>query len=83
MLADLARCDIFGVLRPSDRERLASLFIPRSFNKDEIIFPKGDLGLGLYLIRGGRVKICAVSRKRLTVLNTRELNRIACHDEDN
>lgn len=68
--SDLAGCEIFSVLRPSDRERLASLFIPRSFAKDEIIFLKGDPGLSLYLIRSGRVKICAFDRDGVELVFT-------------
>jgi CRP-like cAMP-binding protein len=59
---ELSGCDVFTALDGSDRERLASLLRPRSFSKNEVIFLKGDSGLGLYLIRRGRVKICVVDR---------------------
>jgi CRP/FNR family cyclic AMP-dependent transcriptional regulator len=59
---ELGCCDIFTALDNSDRERLASLLRPRAFNKNEVVFLKGDPGLGLYLIHRGRIKICAVDR---------------------
>jgi CRP/FNR family cyclic AMP-dependent transcriptional regulator len=59
---ELSGCDIFIALDASDQERLASLLRPRSFNKNEIIFLKGDPGVGLYLISSGRVKIYVIDR---------------------
>lgn len=58
--SELSDCEIFRSLGSSDRERLSSLVRRRAFNKQEIVFLKGDPGFGLYLIRGGRVKICAL-----------------------
>lgn len=50
---ELSSCDIFSALEPSHQERLALLFRPRSFHKNEIIFLKGDL-LGDMAILDGR-----------------------------
>jgi CRP/FNR family transcriptional regulator, cyclic AMP receptor protein len=59
---EFAGHEIFSSLDPSHREKLKSLFRPRSFCSNEIIFSKGDPGFGLYLIRSGRVKICVIDR---------------------
>lgn len=59
---ELAGSEIFGALAATDGERLSSLLIPRSFQKDQVIFLKGDPGFGLYLIRSGKVKVCAIDR---------------------
>jgi CRP/FNR family cyclic AMP-dependent transcriptional regulator len=50
---------VFGALSSSDQQRLVSLLIPKSFNPNETIFMQGEEGHGLYLIRSGKVKICA------------------------
>jgi CRP/FNR family transcriptional regulator, cyclic AMP receptor protein len=60
---DLDNCDIFSSLDKANGERLLTLFRSRSFLKDEIIFLKGDPASSLYVIRSGRVKICAVDRQ--------------------
>ena len=60
--SELAGCDLFNSLDLSQREHLKSLFRPRSFRKNEVIFLKGDPAFGLYLICGGRVKICVIDR---------------------
>lgn len=70
LLLELNGYEIFGVLEDSDRARIAALFRPRSFNKNEIIFQKGDSGFGLYLIRNGRVKICVTDRNGIELIFT-------------
>jgi CRP/FNR family cyclic AMP-dependent transcriptional regulator len=67
---ELGECEIFSALDAPDRERLASLLRPRSFKKNEIIFLKGDSGFGLYLIRSGKVKICAIDRRGVELIFT-------------
>jgi CRP/FNR family transcriptional regulator, cyclic AMP receptor protein len=62
--------EIFKELSLSDRERLKALFRPRSFSQNEIIFQKGDPGFGLYLIRGGRVKIYVLDRRGVELVFT-------------
>ena len=59
----LDSCDIFASLDVANKERLKLLFRPRSFHNNEVIFLKGDPGLGLYLIHSGRAKICVVDRE--------------------
>ena len=68
--AMLGVCEIFSALDALDQERLASLLKPRLFNKDKIIFLKGDPGIGLYLIRSGRVKICVVDQNGVELIFT-------------
>jgi CRP/FNR family transcriptional regulator, cyclic AMP receptor protein len=60
---DLNKFDIFSSLDTPDKERLKSLLRPRSFHKNEVIFLKGDPGVGLYIIYHGRVKICVFDRQ--------------------
>ncbi len=55
---DLDSFDIFSSLDTSNKNKLKSLLHPRSFHKNEVIFLKGDPGIGLYVIHRGRVKIC-------------------------
>ncbi len=61
---------LFSSLKPSDQARLKSLFKPRSFQQNEIIFLKGDQGFGLYLIHSGKVKICVVDRHGVELIFT-------------
>jgi CRP/FNR family cyclic AMP-dependent transcriptional regulator len=63
-------CDVFRSLAPSTRKRILPLCISRSFDKNEIIFLKGDPGDGLYLIRLGRIKISAVDRQGTELIFT-------------
>jgi CRP-like cAMP-binding protein len=67
---ELSSCAIFSALDAHDKERLASLLRPQSFNKDEIIFLKGDSGSDLYLIRSGKVKICVTDRNGFELIFT-------------
>jgi CRP/FNR family cyclic AMP-dependent transcriptional regulator len=59
MLTALTGTGIFGAIASPDQQRLASLLRNRSFSPNETIFMQGDEGHGLYLIRSGRIKICA------------------------
>jgi CRP/FNR family transcriptional regulator, cyclic AMP receptor protein len=67
---ELSTCALFSALDAPDKERLASLLRPQAFNKDEIIFLKGDSGSGLYLIRSGKVKICVIDRNGFELIFT-------------
>ncbi len=62
--------DILSALESTDQERLKSLFKPRSFRQNEVIFLKGDSGFGLYLIRSGKVKICVVDHQGIELIFT-------------
>ncbi len=63
MLVALTEIGIFGTLMPSDKQRLASLLKEKSFGPNQTIFTQGDEGRELYLIRTGRIKICANDRE--------------------
>jgi CRP/FNR family transcriptional regulator, cyclic AMP receptor protein len=59
MLTALTGTGIIGAIASPDQQRLASLLRNKSFSPNETIFMQGDEGHGLYLIRSGRIKICA------------------------
>ena len=61
--AELSQCELFNALELGDREQLQTIFRPRSFQRNEVIFLKGDPGYGLYLIRKGKIKVCVVDRQ--------------------
>lgn len=63
ILLALTRIGIFGALTPSDQRRLASLLKEKSFSPNQTIFIQGEEGRGLYLIRTGKIKICANDRQ--------------------
>jgi CRP/FNR family transcriptional regulator, cyclic AMP receptor protein len=67
---ELSDWDIFRALSPSDQDHLALFLRPRSFHKNEVIFLKGEPANGLYLIRSGKVKICAVDRHGVELIFT-------------
>ena len=54
---------ILSALTPPDQNRLASLLVTRTFGPNQAVFLKGDEGQGLYIIRNGRIKICADDRE--------------------
>jgi len=62
MLTALTEIGIFGALASPDLQQLASLLREKSFIPNQTIFIQGEEGQGLYLIRSGRVKICANDR---------------------
>ncbi len=59
-LRALSGIGLFKSLSLPDQQHLASLMVLRNFNPEETIVIQGDEGHGLYLIRSGKVKICAV-----------------------
>jgi CRP/FNR family cyclic AMP-dependent transcriptional regulator len=59
ILAALTEIGIFKTLADPDRQRLSSFLRKKSFDPNQTIFTQGETGCGLYLIRKGRVKICA------------------------
>ena len=62
MLTALTEIGIFGALASPDLQQLASLLREKSFIPNQTIFIQGEEGQGLYLIRSGRIKICANDR---------------------
>ncbi len=48
---------LFKELTARELRELDELLHERSYQKDEVIFDEGDLGLGLFLIMSGRVRI--------------------------
>ncbi len=52
---------LFGGLEAEVRERLASIALPRSFSRGELIFSEGDPAEGFHLVRKGRVKVFQLS----------------------
>jgi len=62
-LEALTKIGIFRGLSLADLQRLASLLAVKSFNPNETIFLQGEEGHGLYLIRSGKVKICAYDQQ--------------------
>ncbi len=50
---------VFSALAQKDRRQLVALSKARSFGQNEVIFMQGEAGSGMYLIRDGKVKICA------------------------
>jgi CRP-like cAMP-binding protein len=61
---------LFSALNPSDQAHLGSLLRPRSFASNETIFLQQEQGNCLYLIRTGRVKICAVDPEGVELIFT-------------
>jgi CRP/FNR family transcriptional regulator, cyclic AMP receptor protein len=48
---------LFKRLTARELRELDQLLHERSYQKDEVIFDEGDMGLGLFIVVGGRVKI--------------------------
>lgn len=53
----LSGMDLFGHLSSSELAQLASVAVPRTYSKGEVIFHEGTRGEVLYVIRSGRVTI--------------------------
>ena len=54
----LRRSTLFGELSPTELEALARAAELREFARDEVIFAMFEPADGLYLLTGGRVKVC-------------------------
>jgi CRP/FNR family transcriptional regulator, cyclic AMP receptor protein len=67
---DPTECEIFTALGSLDKDRLRPLFRPRSYQKNETIFIKGEPGNGLWLIRNGRIKICVIDHQGTELIFT-------------
>jgi len=61
---------LLGALSRSSQGQLSSLFKPRAFNKNEVIFEQGEEGEGLYVIKSGKVKICTVAQDGIELIFT-------------
>jgi CRP-like cAMP-binding protein len=58
-LRELRGMRLFKQLTPRELREADELLHERSYEKDEIIFDEGDVGLGLYIVVSGRVKVCS------------------------
>ena len=54
---DLRGLSLFKRLTTRELRELDELLHERSYLKDEVIFDEGDVGLGLFIVASGRVKI--------------------------
>ncbi len=59
VLVELAGTGIFGALSVPDRLLLESRVTLKKFSASQIIFTQGDEPNGLYIVRTGKIKICA------------------------
>lgn len=50
---------LFKQLTDRELREADELLHERSYQKDEIIFDEGDVGLGLFIVVSGRVKVCS------------------------
>jgi CRP/FNR family transcriptional regulator, cyclic AMP receptor protein len=57
----LAQVGLFSGLTSDELEGLAALMRPRAYNRDEVIYLKGDPGTAFYVIASGRVNIALTS----------------------
>lgn len=53
----LARVDLFSTLSKRELQTLAKSCQERSYKAGKVIFSQGDTGVGLYVIKNGRVRI--------------------------
>lgn len=53
----LRRVPLLADLEPSELERIASVAVPRSFPKGDIVFHEGDRSDACYVIRSGEVRV--------------------------
>jgi len=58
-LAELRAMRLFKALTPRELREADELLHERTYQKDEIIFDEGDVGLGLFIVVSGRVKACS------------------------
>jgi CRP/FNR family transcriptional regulator, cyclic AMP receptor protein len=56
-LQELKRLSLFKALTPRELRELDELLHERSYQKDEVIFDEGDIGLGLFIVVRGRAKV--------------------------
>ena len=81
----LSQVPFFTDLNRRDLRRLASLTIPRQFDKGAEILREGAVGLGLFLLSAGRVEVFKTEggrRRRLAVLGPGDvLGEMALIDE--
>jgi CRP/FNR family cyclic AMP-dependent transcriptional regulator len=56
-IEDLKALSLFKRLTARELRELDELLHERSYQKDEMIFDEGDMGLGLFIVVSGRVKI--------------------------
>ena len=56
-IENLKGLSLFGRLTSRELRELDELLHERSYQKDEVIFDEGDIGLGLFIVVSGRVKI--------------------------
>lgn len=49
--------DIFSRLNDRQIKRVARLLIPRQYAKGDLVIRKGDLGLGMFILTSGRLKV--------------------------
>jgi CRP/FNR family transcriptional regulator, cyclic AMP receptor protein len=59
---------LFSTLNASEQEHLKALLRPRFFGANETIFIQQEPGHCMYLIRKGRVKICAVDSEGMELI---------------
>jgi len=57
----LGKSSLFAELEPGELEALSRAAERREFVRDEVIFAVNEAGDGLYVIAGGRVKVCVSS----------------------
>ena len=55
-LQELKGLSLFKALTPRELRELDELLHERSYQKDEVIFDQGDVGLGLFIVVRGRAK---------------------------
>ena len=53
----LANVEVFSELEPRELAQVASVAVPRSFERGEVIFREGDSGDTCYIVRSGSVSI--------------------------
>jgi len=58
-IENLKELSLFKRLTARELRELDELLHDRSYQKDEVIFDEGDIGLGLFIVRSGRVKIAS------------------------
>src|SRR5580700_2873886 len=56
-LRELKKMCLFTDLSPRELREVDELLHERTYEKDEIIFDEGDIGLGLYIVINGKIKI--------------------------
>jgi CRP/FNR family transcriptional regulator, cyclic AMP receptor protein len=55
-IQELKSLSLFKSLSPRELRELDELLHERSYQKDEVVFDEGDVGLGLFVVVKGRVK---------------------------